>query len=355
MTRRTLLTTSLLSPALLAKALPIRFTSPAAIVSGPGVHYGFPRFVRAANGQLLLFYRIGTTHAYDYSTVAMRRSQDDGKSWGAEKVLFRDPDAGRSAHNPVAVVTADKRVILWVSRFRFTPTPHRREPGAWAWSDDHGESWSPFATFDSDASRSSYYMTDVIRTSDGLLGSNATFPPSGIGNCYALQWHSADNGRTWQVRSQLTAPADNRGDEVGLLERAPGEVLCLLRTRRKPGSPGYPKGLSVFLSNDHGRTWSEQENLFAQLGLTLQRPFLTRLDPSRVLLTGRDVERKQIVAFLSRDNARTFGSKTVVDTYIRDGAYTSCVPLGRRKALLVYYAGSEGALPELRATRLEVD
>ncbi|MBL8231745.1 MAG: exo-alpha-sialidase [Bryobacterales bacterium] len=355
MTRRKLLVTPLITAAASGKTTAIRHTPPAPVVSAAGVHYGFPRIVRAANGHLLLFYRIGTTHAYDYSSVAMRRSPDNGNTWSAEKVLFRDPDTARSAHNPVAVVAADKRVILWVSRFRFSPTPHRREPGAWAWSDDHGESWSPFETFDTDASRSSYYMTDVIRTSDGLLGSNATFPPSGIGNCYALQWHSADNGRTWKVRSQLTAPEANRGDEVGLIERSPGEILCLLRTRRQPGSAGYPKGLSVFVSTDHGSTWNEQENLFTQLGITLQRPFLTRLDRSRVLLSGRDVERKQIVAFLSRDNARTFGAKTVIDSYVKDGAYTSCVPLNGKRALMVYYADREGTLPELRATRIEVD
>ena len=41
-------------------------------------HYGFPRLVRAQNGELLLFYRIGTTHAYDDSAIAMRRSSDRG-------------------------------------------------------------------------------------------------------------------------------------------------------------------------------------------------------------------------------------------------------------------------------------
>jgi Neuraminidase (sialidase) len=333
----------------------ITFTKPEAIVSAREVHYGFPRMIRAANGDFLLFYRIGATHASDHSSIGMRRSRDQGKTWSAERVLYRDPDPARSAHNPVAIVAESKRVILWISRFRFTPSPARREPGAWAWSDDHGESWTQFRTFDHDtATRSSYYLTDVIRTSDGMLGSIATFPPSGIGNCYALMWHSADQGRTWSVRSQLTTLEANRGDEVGLLETAPGEILCLLRTRRQPGAPGYPKGLSVFVSKDGGRTWSERENLWQQLGMTLQRPFLTRLDAKRVLLTGRDVERKEIVAFVSKDNAATFQDKCVVDRYFKDGAYTTCVALNRSEARMIYYADHEGTLPELRSTVLRV-
>lgn len=352
MTRR-----SIFAMPLAAAAAPsgMSFSKPEAIVSAKGSHFGFPRMIRAANGDFLLFYRIGTTHAYDYSSIAMRRSKDEGRTWSAERVLYRDPDPARSAHNPVAIVTESKRVILWISRFRFSPTPHRREPGAWAWSDDHGETWTEFRTFDHDTtSRSSYYLTDVIRTSDGLLGSVATFPPSGIGNCYALMWHSADQGRTWRVRSQLTTLEVNRGDEVGLLETAPGEILCLLRTRRQPGAPGYPKGLSVFVSRDGGRSWTERENLLAQLGLTLQRPFLTRLDEKKVLLTGRDVERKEIVGFVSTDNAATFGSKTFVDRYFKDGAYTTCVALNKREARMVYYADREGELPELRSTVLRV-
>lgn len=323
----------------------------AAIVTKPGVHYGFPRVARAANGDLLLFYRIGNSHAYDHSSVAMRRSTDEGASWGAERVLFTDPDPARSAHNPVAIVTATGRVILWVSRFRFTPLPHKREAGAWAWSDDHGASWTAFRTFDGDGSRSSYYMTDVIRTQDGLLGCMATFPPSGIGNCYAVLWHSAD-GVKWAVRADLTAPAANRGDEVALLETGAGEILCLLRTRRAGGV--YPKGLSVFASKDGGRAWKEGENLYGQLGVTLQRPFLTRLSSQAVLLTGRDVDRKEVVAYVSRDNARTFGEKRVMDSYAKDGAYTSCVVLKNGDVLVVYYADRAGELASLRVERMRV-
>ena len=329
-------------------------SQPRTIVSKPGVHYGFPRIVQAANGHFLLFYRIGNSHAYDHSSVALRRSTDRGVTWGPEQVLFQDPDPARSAHNPVAIVTSTGRILLWLSRFRFAPLPHRREPGAWAHSDDHGATWSPFETFDSDPSRSSYYMTDVIRVRDGILGCMATFPSSGIGNCYAVLWHSADNGISWSVRSQLTTPQANRGDEVALLERSNGDILCLLRTRRQPGSLAYPKGLSQFLSTDRAQSWQELPNLHSQLGLTLQRPFLTRLSRNQVLLSGRDVETREIVTFFSNDEGSTLHGKKIIDRYAKDGAYTTALPLSRKEVLLVYYADREGALAELRSVRIRL-
>jgi len=33
------------------------------------------------------------------------------------------------------------------------------------------------------------------------------------------------------------------------------------------------------------------------------------------------------VAYLSTDNGRTFGCKQEVDSYVEEGAYTSCVPV----------------------------
>jgi hypothetical protein len=343
-----------LAAAGLMHAQKLAATKPVPIVSDASVHYGFPRLIRAANGHLLMFYRVGQTHASDHSYVALKRSANGGKSWQPEQVLYKDPDINRSAHNPVAVVAKDGRIVLWISTFRYKPSPAKREHGSWTWSDDHGKTWADFRVFDRDSSRSSYYMTDAIVTSDGILGSNATFPPSGVGNCYALMWHSADDGRTWQVRSQLTTPQENRGDEVALLEQAPGQILCLLRTRRQPGATSYPEGLYKFVSGDGGKTWAEHENLHAQLGLTLQRPFLTRIDSRRVLLTGRDIERKEIVGFLSTDNGQTFGGKIVVDSYDRDGAYTACVKTSKNEVLMVYYADSKGTLPDLKSVRLKI-
>lgn len=296
------------------------------IADDPKVHYGFPRLIRAADGRLLLFYRVGVSHAQDPAAIGMRTSLDVGQTWSAEQILHKDPD-GYCAHNPVAAVAPDGRLLLFVSRYDWQA--NRRLHMLWSHSDDHGETWAPFAQFDTDASRSSYYMTDVITTPRGMFGGSATFAASGVGSPHDLIWHSLD-GRQWQVLSRLTEPSANRGDEVAFLGTGDGRFDLMLRDRRRCAT-------YRFRSTDAGRTWGPEEDLGHMVEI-LQRPFYTRLTEDVVLLSGRDCKRRLVVVFVSRDGGKTFGERHVIDSYTADGAYTSAVRLTDSRALMVYYA-----------------
>lgn len=324
----------------MASELRIQWTDPVNLTLDPERHYGFPRMVRAANGDLLLFYRLGVTHAQCEATIALLRSTDDGATWSDERIVWRPEQKGHGAHNPVALVTPSGRVILWVSELRVDPPPSVRLDCSWSVSDDHGATWAPSRLWDANPDRTSYYTTDAIRTADGLLAVNATFPPEGMaGGCYDVVWHSADDGEHWSVRSEMTSPDENRGDEVALLERESGEILCLLRDRRH-------EDIYRLTSADGGRTWSEPEGLRARLGCVLQRPFFTRLGGSTLLLSGRDAKRKQVVAYVSRDDGETFGGRAVIEAYKKDGAYTTAAPLGDGSCLMAWYSDADA--PELK-------
>ena len=106
----------------------VEMTDPVRLAKSPEVHYGFPRMVRTANSDLLLFYRVGTMHARDRSSIVLTRSCDDGKTWSRQRILRTDAP-GFSAHNPVPFVTARGRVILWASRFQFSTMPPVKGPG----------------------------------------------------------------------------------------------------------------------------------------------------------------------------------------------------------------------------------
>ena len=76
------------------------------------------------------------------------------------------------------------------------------------------------------------------------------------------------------------------------------------------------------------------------LDCTLQRPFLTHLGDRIYLLSGRDFDRKQVVAYMSLDGGHTFGARIELDSYQRDGAYTSVVRLDPGECLIVWYSDS---------------
>jgi hypothetical protein len=326
----------------------IEMNKPVRVAASREAHFGFPRMIRTKNGDLVLFYRVGQSHAYDRSSIAIRRSTDDGKSWTTQRILRTDVP-GYSAHNPVPLLTAGGRIVLWVSRYEFAKRPTVRHAGVWASSNDDGKTWSKFTRFDADTTRSSYYITDAIRTSFGLLAGSATFPPSGVGNCYVQIWHSADDGKTWAVRSNLTLPEENLGDEVALFEMDANRVLCLLRDRRR-------KDIYRLWSTDGGKTWSKRERLRNMFDCAFQRPVLTRINKNTFLVTGRDMERRQTVAYVSRDGCRTFGERHVLDTYQRDGAYTSGVLVDKNTVLLTWYSdeGSAALKPDIKLARLTI-
>lgn len=313
----------------------------------PNTTARFPWLVQAKNGDLLLTYRVGRTHAASEAVIALRVSKDGGKTWGPERTIC---DLGKdvSAQNVILLVVPSGRIYGWVSRFEYLNKGRERQQQVWAWSDDHGATWSPWVRFDSANDRSSYYMTDAIALADGsLLAVDAAFPAAGGGNCFAQAWRSTDGGRTWAVASRLTEPEENLGDEVGLIETSPGEVLCLLRDRRKQTTWRLS-------SRDGGKTWSKREDVGFMFGV-FQRPHLTRLDDRTILATGRSGG-KQVTAFVSRDNGRTFGERHVLENYRGDGAYTGVVARGPSDVLISWYSdrdrkdGPELKLATLRLT-----
>ena len=310
------------------------------------VHFGFPRVVRAHNRDLLLFYRVGTTHAHDDAVIAMRRSADNGASWSEEEII-RTLDPGSSAHNPVALVCPDGRVILWTSQYEYGA--NLRHPCWWSSSADHGRTWHPFSIFDPSETHNCYYVTDAIVISDGLLASDATFPASGAGNCHTRIHHSSDDGATWTVRSLLTQPEENKGDEAGLAETVPGTTLCLHRDRGRTD-------IYRFWSHDGGRTWSPRESIRDVLDCVLQRPFLTPIRDGVLLLSGRDYKRKRVVAYLSTDGGHTFGRRLEVDTFQEDGAYTTVAPIGTDVCLFIWYSDSHTVplKPDIKSAVLTV-
>jgi len=312
----------------------------------PDEHEGFPRLVRAADGRLLLFSRLGTTHAQDSACIVLRTSSDQGETWSERREIWRDP-AGWCAHNPVAVTSADGAVILWCSRYDWKT--RSKNHGLVSRSQDHGDTWAPFRQFDASPYRTCYYMTDCICVDGRLLGLATCFQANGREPAFNVPWRSEDHGAAWTELPPVGAPDANTGNEVALAQLPDGRIISLLRGRGRPG-------LYRRYTADFGATWTDEKDIHDQVG-TLQRPFLLSVGSGNWLLSGRQADRdpKATVAYLSTDDCVTFIGPTVIEEYASDGGYTSGVLRADGAVVLVYYADpGVPDKPDIRVVDLHV-
>ena len=76
------------------------------VIESDGNYNGFPGVERAANGDLVLAYRKGTTHVGP-SQVILRRSSDEGTSWSPEVSSFET-----SVPDPSLAIMPDGRLLI---------------------------------------------------------------------------------------------------------------------------------------------------------------------------------------------------------------------------------------------------
>jgi hypothetical protein len=139
------------------------------------------------------------------------------------------------------------------------------------------------------------------------------------------------------------------GDEVALMETEANTILCILRDRERADT-------FRLWSRDGGFTWSNRESIRAMLDCVLQRPFLTRLDETSYLLSGRDYVRKRVVAFLSVDRGQTFNHRIELDSFQKDGGYTTTLALDSGDCLIAWYSDShtQPLMPDIKMVKVRL-
>jgi len=179
---------------------------------GKACSYRIPALAISKKGTVLAFAEARRVDGRDIGNIdaVVRRSEDNGKTWGPEILIW---DAGpHSVNNPSAVVDP-KTGRIWAFMGRWvgvTPSQHV------AYSDDDGKTWSK-----------SKEMTQILR---GRIKDGRSLVIPGPGSGIAL----------------------TRGKYAGRL------VI--------PMNHGRAWGPSVVYSDDHGKTWKPGGALHANIG-----------------------------------------------------------------------------------------
>ncbi|WJH37355.1 glycoside hydrolase [Paenibacillus sp. CC-CFT747] len=287
--------------------------------------------------------------------VAARRSEDGGETWSGDEIIATPEDHG--AHNLMSVsllrMQNGEIGLFYLLRFGWNDTRlHLRR------SSDEGRSWSePVCCIPGPG----YYVTNndrVVRLSTGRLVIPAGFHKmktnsttdwaSFDGRAVACFFLSDDDGQTWREAKTfcaMTVPHSKSGlQEPGIVELAGGVLWAWART-----DMGYQYEM---FSIDAGETWSQPT---PSRFTSPNSPLSMKRDPNGGQLLAvwnpipnyetRELEkhswgRTPLVAAVSRDEGRSWGTPFAVERVEDRGGYCyTAIHFTREAVLLAYCAG----------------
>jgi len=288
---------------------------------------GVPSLAVTRGGRLWAAWYSGTTPGTKIETcpsayVVVSTSGDGGATW--EEVLAIDPDGAGSlkAVDPRPWVDPQGRLwILWHITINGVSYKYQFKR-AWAITDDDGETDHP-----------SWSAPRYI--ADGVMINKPVVLPGGdwlfaahdrktVDTGLLKAVVSEDRGRTFRVRGQVEVSHDLHAIEPMAVERKDGSLWMLTRTGNA-GDLETPQGIAESFSADRGITWSQPK--LSAIKHTASRFYIGRLQSGNLLLVkhcGIDVDlasvgrkqRRELTAFISKDDGRTWSSGLLIDERI---------------------------------------
>jgi len=287
-------------------------------------HVGIPSIaVSPVNGRMWATWYNGKSRGEDlYNYVTLATSADGGRHW--KEVLVADPDGAgpKRSFDPELWVAPDGRLRWsWTERLC---DPTKGDPAR-----DYGlDMGDPKTDVVKMATLSAEDEPDgpvpsvdvgrgVMMCKPTVLGNGDWLMPLAHWNeaPSACFYASTDGGRTFAYRGGATIPEAARlYDEHQVLECANGDLVVFIRSNCIGKDRRSVPLMSV--SKDGGRTWGPAEP--ATYRHTSSRVFVRRLKSGNWLLVkngpvDRDVGRKQLTAFLSKDEGRTWIGGLLLD------------------------------------------
>ncbi len=280
--------------------------------------------------------------------LILKRSTDDGKTWGKVAVIAEDGD--KALNNPCAVVEREGGQVLLVyqsypagvsERSGTIQTGYDGDKVVRNWlitSDDDGVTWSTPQDITRETKREKVVTTLAggpgigIQLRHGKHAGRILMPfnegPFGVWNIYAV--YSDDKGKTWQMGD--AAPDGLIDDGKGKLTSTVNEAQFV---ELKDGSIRFNvrrwSGKAVrksCVSEDGGKSWSKVEeapNLTDPgcMGSVLRYTDPADGDKSRILFSGpQSTKRENGTVFVSYDEGKTWPTKRVL---CKDSFAYSCL------------------------------
>ncbi|GMW01760.1 MAG: hypothetical protein AMXMBFR84_28970 [Candidatus Hydrogenedentota bacterium] len=333
-----------------------------------------PSLVCTQTGTLLAFAEgrvIPGDHARN--DILLRRSMDNGATWGSIQYVHADPD--RVFVNPCSVVLPSGRVLLMYQSFphglharKIGDSVKLLSPGLEGdrisrtllqWSDDDGVTWSTPRDITAQTKRPAPIISTASGPGIGIViargphKGRVVIPtnegwwetPGRIFNVFAC--YSDDNGEMWQIGEIAPRSEGVMGDEVQIVECSDGALL--LNSRASFGS----HRLSA-RSTDGGENWSplrvESSLPEPRCMGSIFRYSWPEDGKSRILFAnpGNEISRTKGTVRVSYDEGKTWPVSKVV--FEGDFAYSCLARLTDHSIGLLYETNDHSRIEFMRFT-----
>ena len=274
---------------------PIEVIGEVTVAAGPdAAHRAWPSIERAADGGLVVAYKVGPDHhKTDDGVVWVARSEDGGLTWPFRRPVVAEPGWDVFTNHGLTRL-ADGSLLLHCVRARHLGADEAGEAGEGALfargsfirSADGGRTWRPLGPllempFISATGRGFCYGKVQELASGRLIVAFYGTPAERTDELQRVLAVvcSDDGGRSWREHSFIsTDPATElRPSETDLLRLADGRLLAVVRANAR-------KRLYRAWSADDGLTWSDLE----PTAMPGQSPALLALDSGAILCAYRD-------------------------------------------------------------------
>jgi sialidase-1 len=227
--------------------------------------YRIPAIVRTKSNTLLAFAEARVSWCGDSGDIdlVVRRSMDNGRTWGPQNIVLSGTDSNPSAvatrGNPVPIVDQTTGRIALLTTFDPGTTNRPRTPYS-QYSDDDGVTWSTAKNIESSIDDPSWgwYATGPAHGIQLQRGPHAGRLVAGVnftdasGRSGAALVYSDNGGGTWQRgATEIRTDAVIAPQELNLFERTDGGIYAAARD-----NGGTSSGSRAFaVSRDSGATF----------------------------------------------------------------------------------------------------
>jgi sialidase-1 len=316
--------------------------------------YRIPAIVRSNNGTILAFCEARKDGCSDTGNIdlVMKKSIDNGKTWGPLKIIW--DDAENVCGNPSPVVDVETGEIHLLATWNNGKDHESRIINGTSIegrevyhliSEDEGETWTTPKNITEDVKLPNWtwYATGPVHgiqlkkgINKGRLMIACDHIEADSKKYYSHVFYSDDHGKSWQLGG--TTPND-KVNESTVAELSNGDLMLNMRNYYRNNS----KSRQIAISKDGGDTWIDQRFDLQLPEPRCQGALLTvnRNGKNLLLFTNPSDSdsRMNMTLSVSNDDGATWYNK--IPIYSSFSAYSDLVALKNGDILVLFEAGKE--------------